>query len=87
MFPTPLKNMWYGVQPVSTWFVIAAQVNWLLYREIDNGGMKTVNPSGHKIMNYCCYKVANKDECLDQLLKQFIFLLKAQTTLLMLPCN
>lgn len=50
-----------------------SQVSRLLYREIDNGGMKTVNPSAHKVMNYCCCKVANKSECLDQLLKQFIF--------------
>lgn len=89
-------NMPSGVQPVSTCFVIAAwwikalsahtvtlnksQLNRLSYRETNNGGMKTVNPSGHKVMNYYCCKVANKEESLDQLLKQFFFfLLKAQT--------
>ena len=85
-----------GVQLVSMWFVIAAwcikalsahtvtlnksQVNRLLYRETDNGGMKTVNPSGHKVMNYYCCKVVDKEESLDQLLRHnLFFLLKSQT--------
>lgn len=94
------RDMSPGVQPVSIGFVIAAwcikalsahtstlnksRVNRLLYRETDNGGMKTVNPSGHKVMNYYFCKVANKEESLDQLLRQFFFffLLKSQTACL-----
>lgn len=93
------RDMSPGVQAVSIGFVIAAwcikalsahtstpnksRVNRLLYRETDNGWMKTVNPSGHKVMNYYCCKVANKEERLDQLLRHnLFFLLKSQTACL-----
>lgn len=90
------RDMSPGVQPVSIGFVIAAwcikalsahtstpnksRVNRLLYRETDNGGMKTVNPSGHKVMNYYFCKVANKEESLDQLLRQFFFFFPPEVT-------
>lgn len=82
-------NMSSGVQSVSQRFVIAAwrikalsthtvtlnksQVNRLSYRETNNGGLKTVNPSGHKVMNYYCCKVSNKEKSLDQLLKPNVY--------------
>lgn len=62
-----------------------SQVNRLSYRDTANGRMKTVNPSGHKVINYCCCNVANKEECLTQLLRHNLFFCwKSQPGLMLL---
>jgi len=66
-----LAAWWIKALRAHTVTLNKSQVKRLSYSDINNGGMKTVNPSGHKVMNYYCCKVANKEESLDQLLKQF----------------